>query len=165
VPNVVTFVRIGIIPFLLAAFYISTKLALGMFMFACATDYVDGYMSKRFKQSSRFGALIDPVADKLLVSSTLIMISGFGHVRNIHLVPATIIVCREFLVSGLREFLAVSGKDLPVSNVAKYKTALQMGAITCFLADWHISGIVLLWFSAAISVFSAIQYFQGVRRK
>jgi CDP-diacylglycerol--glycerol-3-phosphate 3-phosphatidyltransferase len=162
IPNVVTFVRIGIIPFLVAAFYINTKLALGVFMFACATDYVDGYVAKRFKQSSRFGALIDPVADKLLISSALLMMSGLGKVREIHLIPAAIIVWREFLVSGLREFLAASGRDLPVSTLAKYKTALQMGAITCVLADFYIYGIILLWASAAISMISAVQYFHGV---
>jgi CDP-diacylglycerol--glycerol-3-phosphate 3-phosphatidyltransferase len=122
-------------------------------------------MAKRFKQFSRFGALIDPIADKLLISAALVMVSGFGIVGGVHLIPSAMTVGREFLISGLREFLAESGQDLPVSTLAKYKTALQMLAITCLLAGFSLYGLVLLWLSAGISVLSAAQYFHQIRRQ
>jgi CDP-diacylglycerol--glycerol-3-phosphate 3-phosphatidyltransferase len=156
---------VGIIPFLVLSFYVSEILALVMFIFACVTDYADGYIAKRFNQSSRFGAFLDPIADKLLVSTALLMMAGMGQIRGFHLIPASIVLCREFFISGLREFLAASGKELRVSNIAKYKTTLQMTAITCLLTNVNVSwfaGNVLLWASAALSVVTGAHYLKAV---
>lgn len=166
IPNILTFIRMGVIPFLVLTFFfkypLGSFLPLGMFIFASLTDYADGYIARKFQQSSKLGSFLDPIADKLLVSTTLLMMAGTGRIGSINLIPAVIILCREFIISGLREFLAATGQELQVSKLAKYKTMLQMMAITCLLADLtrqiFLLGSLLLWISAFLTVITGIAY-------
>ncbi len=132
-PNILTLSRIGAIPVLVALFYVESEtgriLTLAVFVLAAATDFFDGYVARARKQQSQFGRFLDPVADKLLVGSVIFLLVAFDRVTGLVIVPALIILCREILVSGLREFLAGFSISVPVSRLAKWKTTVQMVAI------------------------------------
>lgn len=125
--------RIAVIPGLVAVFYLESDfgnwLACGLFTLAAITDFFDGYVARVMGQQSAFGSFLDPVADKLLVASALLMMVAFGHIAGLAILPAVVILCREILVSGLREYLAGIRISVPVSQLAKWKTTLQMVAI------------------------------------
>ena len=129
-PNLLTIGRIACIPALVALFYLphdwARWTACTIFVVAATTDYVDGYLARNWQQQSLFGRWLDPVADKLLVASAVVMLIGFDRAP---LLPALIIVLREITVSGLREYMAEVSVGLPVSRLAKWKTAVQMTAI------------------------------------
>src|SRR3989338_3460936 len=138
-PNFLTFVRIALIPVVVGLFYFdrpcSNWLAAAFFILACVTDYLDGYFARTLKQTTRFGVFLDPIADKLLVAATLLMLVGFNRIEGISLIPAVIILCREILVSGLREFLAEVHVSVPVTRLAKWKTGIQMVALSCLIIE------------------------------
>ncbi len=129
--------RIAIIPILVMSFYIdgfiANIIAASLFMIAGITDFFDGYFARSLKAQTNFGRCLDPIADKLLVIVAITMLIHFGHKNMAITIPGLIIICREVLVSGLREFLAEIKIGVPVSNLSKYKTAVQMGAITLLL--------------------------------
>jgi CDP-diacylglycerol--glycerol-3-phosphate 3-phosphatidyltransferase len=168
-PNILTFMRIVVIPFLVCSFFFNELITLAIFVLASTTDYVDGYIAKKFKQASKFGAFLDPIADKLLVTTTLFMLAGTKKIEGINLIPSVIILCREFIISGLREFLATSGEELCVLNVAKYKTTIQMISIACLLTNLftyvRYIGIFLLWISASLSTISSVLYIKASFKK
>lgn len=136
------------------------------FVIACLTDFLDGYMARLLSQTSKFGQFLDPVADKLLVASTLLMLVGFDRIRPISFLPAIVILCREILVSGLREFLSSIQVLMPVSRLAKWKTAAQMGAISLLLIGdispfgpiVNIVGETLLWTAAILTFLTGYTY-------
>jgi CDP-diacylglycerol--glycerol-3-phosphate 3-phosphatidyltransferase len=137
IPNFLTTFRLAIIPILILSFYIpgmiANIIAAVLFAIAAITDYFDGYFARTLKAQSNFGKCLDPIADKLLVIVAIVMLINFSD-RNLWiLIPGLIIICREVLVSGLREFLAEIRVSVPVSKLAKYKTAVQMTAITGLL--------------------------------
>ena len=117
---------------------------------ASITDFFDGYLARQFKVQSSFGKCLDPIADKLLVILTIVMLINFSNGNLIILIPGLIIIAREVLVSGFREFLANYNIQMPVSNLAKIKTAIQMGAITLLLLGENGSGYVIEEFSLMI---------------
>lgn len=172
-PNLLTFARIALIPVVVALFYfdrpLSNWIAASIFVLACITDYLDGYFARTLKQTTQFGIFLDPVADKLLVSATLLMIVGFGRIQGISLIPAVIILCREILVSGLREFLAEAHVSIPVTQLAKWKTAIQMIALTFLIIEdvpgFPISiegiGIVGLWIAALLTLITGFDYLRA----
>lgn len=137
IPNFLTSFRIGIIPILILSFYIpgmvSNVVAATLFAIAAITDYFDGYFARALKVQSNFGKCLDPIADKLLVITAIVMLINFSNRSFWILIPGLIIICREVLVSGLREFLAELHVSVPVSKLAKYKTMVQMVAITGLL--------------------------------
>lgn len=137
IPNILTIFRILIIPILVCSFYIdgfvSNLVAASLFMLASITDFFDGYFARNLKAQTKFGKCLDPIADKLLVIVAITMLIHFGHRNMAITIPGLIIICREVLVSGLREFLASIQVGIPVSNLSKYKTAVQMVAITLLL--------------------------------
>jgi cardiolipin synthase (CMP-forming) len=137
IPNILTILRIAIIPILVASFYIeglvANLVAASLFLLASITDFFDGYLARSLKAQSNFGKCLDPIADKLLVIVAITMLIHFGHKNMAITIPGLIIICREVLVSGLREFLASIHIGVPVSKLAKYKTAVQMGAVTLLL--------------------------------
>lgn len=137
IPNILTLFRIILIPILVLSFYffgkITNLIVAFLFMLASITDYFDGYLARYFKVQSRFGACFDPIADKLLVAVALVMLVNFSNQNLFILIPAIIIICREILVSGLREFLATIKVSMPVTKLSKWKTAIQMLAITFLL--------------------------------
>jgi cardiolipin synthase len=132
-PNFLTTLRLIIIPLLVLSFYIpgmlSNIVSAALFGIAAITDYFDGYFARSMKAQSNFGKCLDPIADKLLVIVAIVMLIRFNPANNWILFPGLVIICREILVSGLREFLAELHVSVPVSKLAKYKTAVQMFAI------------------------------------
>jgi cardiolipin synthase (CMP-forming) len=170
-PNLLTLSRILVIPLVIATFYVEGDYAR---WFACAlfsaagfTDWLDGHMARRWAQQSELGRFLDPIADKLLVASTLFMLVARGRLGNEWtLLPALVILCREILVSGLREYLAGLRVGLPVSRLAKWKTAIQMVAIgvlivgqagPAFLPVVAI-GEALLWMAALLTIVTGYDY-------
>jgi CDP-diacylglycerol--glycerol-3-phosphate 3-phosphatidyltransferase len=135
-PNLLTAVRVLLIPVIVVSFYMPWKVTnlvvAALFLLASITDYFDGYFARLYRAQSKFGRCFDPIADKLIATVALFMIVSFSSSIFI-LIPSLIIVCREILVSGLREFLGSLAVELPVTKLAKYKTALQMAAITALL--------------------------------
>lgn len=133
IPNFLTTLRLAIIPLLILSFYIpgmlSNIVSAALFGIAAITDYFDGYFARLMKSQSNFGKCLDPIADKLLVIVAIVMLIRFNPSNNWILYPGLVIICREVLVSGLREFLAELHVSVPVSKLAKYKTAVQMFAI------------------------------------
>ena len=132
-PNILTLSRIAIIPIVLTTFFFdSTAMrwtAVSLFTLAGVTDFFDGYLARRANQVSRLGRFLDPIADKLLVASVLLMLVGFGRVEEWSYIPAIVILLREILVSGLREFLAELRVGLPVTKLAKDKTTFADGSV------------------------------------
>ena len=137
IPNCLTSFRLLVIPILILSFYIPGMVAnvvvAMLFAIAAITDYFDGYFARSLKAQSNFGRCLDPIADKLLVIVAIVMLINFSNRDLWILIPGLIIICREVLVSGLREFLAELHVSVPVSKLAKYKTAVQMTAITGLL--------------------------------
>lgn len=137
IPNFLTTFRLAIIPVLVLSFYIpgiiANIVAATLFAIAAITDYFDGYFARSLKAQSNFGKCLDPIADKLLVIVAIVMLINANKDNFSILIPGLIIICREVLVSGLREFLAEFHVSVPVSRLAKYKTAVQMVAITGLL--------------------------------
>ena len=137
IPNILTIFRIIITPILVMSFYIdgfvANIVAASLFLLAGITDFFDGYFARILKAQTSFGKCLDPIADKLLVIVAITMLIHFGHKNMAITIPGLIIICREVLVSGLREFLAEIHVGMPVSKLSKYKTATQMMAITLLL--------------------------------
>ena len=173
-PNILTLSRIGVIPPLIALFYWDSPLAgwvaMGLFTVAGFTDFFDGYLARSMRQHSRLGRMLDPIADKLLVASVIVMLVAF---QRAPLFAALVILCRELLVSGLREFLAELSVSVPVSRLAKWKTVIQMVAIGFLLvgdagpAFFHpavttvLIGDVLLWSAAVLTLITGFDYLRA----
>ncbi|RQP15091.1 MAG: CDP-diacylglycerol--glycerol-3-phosphate 3-phosphatidyltransferase, partial [Brucella intermedia] len=142
-PNILTYGRIIAVPLVVLCFFIEGRLessdfarwtALGLFAVASITDFFDGYLARIWKQTSTIGRMLDPIADKLLVSAILLLLAADGTIAGWTLWAAIIILCREILVSGLREYLAELKVSVPVSRLAKWKTTAQMIALAFLLA-------------------------------
>ncbi|OFW81116.1 MAG: CDP-diacylglycerol--glycerol-3-phosphate 3-phosphatidyltransferase [Alphaproteobacteria bacterium RIFCSPLOWO2_01_FULL_40_26] len=156
-PNFLTTLRLIIIPLLILSFYIPGMVAnivsATLFGIAAITDYFDGYFARSMRAQSNFGKCLDPIADKLLVIVAIVMLIRFNPTNPWILFPGLIIICREVLVSGLREFLAELHVSVPVSKLAKYKTAVQMFAIGgLLLGDNGSSYVFYYWLGGFIEV-------------
>lgn len=189
-PNLLTYARIAAVPAVVACMYWQAILqgglwlrwlALAIFITAAITDILDGYFARIWGQQSTFGRMLDPIADKLLVSSCLLMLAADETIKGWSLWAAIVILCREILVSGLREYLAELRVSVPVTQLAKWKTTVQLVAIGFLLAgdagDEVAStllghgtvivtgvGIMLLWLSALVTLYTGWDYFRaGVR--
>ncbi len=172
-PNILTYLRIVAVPAVVAAFYIEGDAgrwtAFGLFAAASITDYFDGYLARLWKQQSSLGRMLDPIADKLLVSVCILVLTNNNTIGGWSLWAAVIILMREIFVSGLREFLAELKVSVPVTRLAKWKTTLQLVAIGILLlgptADKyvdHISelGLLLLWTAAIVTLYTGYDYFR-----
>jgi cardiolipin synthase len=181
-PNLLTYGRIAAVPVVVACLYWQAILdyglwlrwvALVVFIAAGVTDVLDGYVARAYGQQSTFGRMLDPIADKLLVSSCLLMLAADDTIRGWALWAAIVILCREILVSGLREYLAELRVSVPVTALAKWKTFLQLLAIGFLIAgeagDRILPittkiGLSLLWLSAILTLYTGWDYFRaGVR--
>jgi cardiolipin synthase len=181
-PNLLTYARIAAVPVVVGCMYFQSILGYGLwlrwvalFVFIAAglTDVLDGYVARTYGQQSVFGRMLDPIADKLLVSSCLLMLAADETIKGFALWAAIIILCREILVSGLREYLAELRVSVPVTALAKWKTFLQLLAVGFCIAgeagDKILPitteiGIGLLWFSAILTLYTGWDYFRaGVR--
>lgn len=173
VPNLLTLSRILAVPVVILTFYAAGDWArwfgCGLFTAAALTDWLDGHVARRWSQQSELGRFLDPIADKLLVAATLLMLTAFGRLPAGALLPALVILCREILVSGLREYLAELRVGLPVSRLAKWKTAIQMTAIgflivgeagPAFLPVEQI-GEVLLWIAGLLTLVTGYDYLRA----
>ena len=173
-PNSLTYGRIALIPLLVVTFYFQGAAAdwtaLGIFILAGITDFFDGYLARSMQQQSTLGAMLDPIADKLLVGAAIVMLVYSRRIDGITVIPAVIILCREFLVSGLREFLAGLKVSVPVSRLAKWKTAGQMVALGFLLAGEagdrvmpfnQEIGIAGLWVAAILTLYTGYDYLRA----
>jgi cardiolipin synthase (CMP-forming) len=182
VPNLLTYARIAAVPAVVACLYGSDILhwglwlhwlALVIFIAAGVTDFFDGYFARAWGQHSSFGRMLDPIADKLLVASCLLMLAANGIIKGWSLWAAIVILCREILVSGLREYLAELRVSVPVTRLAKWKTTAQLVAVGFLVlgeAGDHVLpvvtpiGLMLLWLSALLTLYTGYDYFRaGVR--
>lgn len=157
IPNFLTTFRIVIIPVLILSFYIpgmvSHIVAATLFGIAAITDYFDGYFARKFKVQSNFGKCLDPIADKLIVIVAIVMLIKFNPNDQLIFIAGLIIICREVLVSGLREFLAEFRVSVPVSKLAKYKTFVQMLAIGgLLLGERGSSYAAYFWMSGYVDM-------------
>lgn len=171
IPNILTLARIAFIPLLVVLFYLpfewSMPVAAAFFALAAVTDWLDGYLARRWNQSTPFGAFLDPVADKLMVAVALaLLIERFD--TWVLTLPALVIIGREIVISALREWMAEMGKRgaVAVSWIGKLKTTLQMMAILVLLAfpPGHMIagvGIITLYGAAALTLWSMIQYLKA----
>lgn len=171
-PNILTISRIVVIPVIFLSIYIHSTLwsilAGVLFVVASITDYLDGYLARARNQNSVLGRLLDPIADKLLVVSALLIVVANNLVHPLSYIPVIIIMCREVLVSGLREFLAEFHVGMPVTRLAKWKTGFQMTAISMILLKTlpligypiGVIGEGLLWIAGILTFITGYQYFQ-----
>ena len=171
-PNVLTYSRVAAVPVVAALLFWpedfwSRWSALAVFTAAAITDYFDGYFARAYAQQSQLGRMLDPIADKLLVSATLLMLAADGTVEGWFLWAAIVILCREVLVSGLREYLAELKVGVPVSRVAKWKTVLQLVALGFLIAGpageavlpgTLTIGLILLWSAAGLTIYTGWDY-------
>lgn len=188
-PNILTYSRIAAVPVVVGCMYVQSVLngplwlrwvALAVFIAAGVTDILDGYYARSLGQQSNFGRMLDPIADKLLVGSCLLMLAADETIKGWSLWAAIIILCREILVSGLREYLAGLRVSVPVTRLAKWKTTVQLVAIGFLVAGRAgdevlpiintetgivtLTGIALLWISAIVTLYTGYDYFRaGVR--
>jgi cardiolipin synthase len=172
-PNVLTLSRIAVIPLVVASFYlpqpVGSWIACGLFALASLTDWLDGHFARRWQQVSNFGRFLDPIADKLMVAIALMMLVAFNRLPMPALLPALVILAREILVSGLREFLAELRVGLPVSRLAKWKTGVQMVAIGMLLLGdagpaaipMTALGELLLWLAALLTLVTGYDYLRA----
>ncbi len=170
-PNYLTLFRIAMILALYVCFQVPGHfgdwLTFGVFAVAATTDFFDGWLARRLDVQSGFGRMLDPIADKLMVAASLLLLVAGDIIQDLHVIAALIILCREILVSGLREFLMELRVRLPVSVLAKYKTVIQILAIgfllsheggAAVLADAHFIGLTLLWIAAALTLLTGYDY-------
>ena len=175
IPNILTIGRILVVPVFVVTFFLpgffGDLIPFFLFVFASFTDYLDGLLARLFKEESKLGELLDPIADKILVSAALILLVMNGTIKNYEVIAAIIILTREILVSGLREFLAKTSVTLPVTSLTKLKTFLQMLSIAILLTgesgnkimnfqDYNAQtvGIILLWLSAFLTLYTGYDY-------
>ncbi len=189
IPNLVTISRIALVPVFVAAFAIPSDgarlVAFLVFCIAGASDALDGFAARKLNAGSEFGRMLDPIADKILVAVALMMLVAEGSIeqfdlqpglRNaLKLVPALIILTREILVSGLREFLAGASVSVPVTSIAKLKTTIQMVAIGAMILEplgfkylsfplavtYSAAAYIGLWVAAVLTVWTGYVYFRG----
>ncbi|HEX2117217.1 MAG TPA: CDP-diacylglycerol--glycerol-3-phosphate 3-phosphatidyltransferase [Alphaproteobacteria bacterium] len=171
-PMTLTLSRIIAIPVVVALFYVQGDyvryIACVIYTAAAVTDYFDGYFARAWQQQTKLGRIFDPIADKLLVAATILMLVAVGRIGGWDVLPALVILCREVLVSGLREFLAeINRHNLPVSRLAKWKTGIQMTALGFLIVGdaaptaWFpvfLVGQVGLWVAALLTLITGYDY-------
>ncbi len=179
IPNILTIGRIILVPIFISTFYLPGALGdwipFFIFLLASFTDFLDGLLARLYKEESKLGEILDPVADKIIVASALILLVMNDTIRNYEVIAAIIIMIREILISGLREFLAKVQVTMPVTSLAKFKTFIQMFAIAILLTgesgnkllnfgdyNAHSIGIILLWLSAFLTLYTGYNY---IRKK
>ena len=175
IPNTLTIGRIILVPIFVITFYIPGFLGdlipFFIFILASFTDFLDALLARLYKEESKLGELLDPIADKIMVAAALVLLVMNGTIQHYEVVAAIIILTREILISGLREFLAKSKVSMPVTGLAKFKTFIQMFAIAILLTgesgnrvvnfqdyNAHSIGIILLWMSAFLTLYTGYDY-------
>jgi CDP-diacylglycerol--glycerol-3-phosphate 3-phosphatidyltransferase len=174
-PNILTYGRVVAVPVVVVLLFWPDNAwmrwtALCIFVLAGITDFFDGYLARAWSQQSSLGRMLDPIADKLLVAAVLLMLVADHTIENISISAAIVILCREILVSGLREYLAELKVSVPVSKVAKWKTTLQLVALGFLIAGRAAdvivpgitqAGLVLLWIAALLTLYTGWDYMKA----
>ena len=177
-PNVLTYLRILAVPAVVLCLMAIDGAdgrwwALAVYVVACLTDWLDGFLARVWHQQSALGRMLDPIADKLLVGTTLLMLTSDNTISGVHMVAAVIILCREILVSGLREFLAELNMRVHVTQLAKWKTTVQMIALGVLLAGpagdkilpgITAAGLAMLWVAALLTLWTGFDYLKAAVR-
>ena len=175
IPNILTIGRIIIVPIFIFTFFLpgffGDLIPFFLFVLASFTDFLDGLLARLFKEESKLGELLDPIADKIIVAAALILLVMNGTIKNYEVIAAIIILTREILISGLREFLATASVSMQVTSLSKLKTFLQMLSIAILLTgesgnklinfqDYNAQtiGIILLWLSAFLTLYTGYDY-------
>ena len=176
IPNILTIGRIIIVPIFVLSFYIpgvvGDLVPFFLFVLASFTDFLDGLLARLYKEESKLGELLDPIADKILVAAALVLLVMNGIIKNYEVIAAIVILTREILISGLREYLAKRKEtSVPVSSLSKFKTFIQMLSIAMLLTgetgnkiinfqDYNaeIIGIILLWLAAFLTIYTGYDY-------
>ena len=175
IPNILTIGRIIIVPIFVFTFFLpglfGDLIPFFLFVLASFTDYLDGVLARLFKEESKLGEMLDPIADKILVAAALILLVMNGTIKNYEVIAAIIILTREILISGLREFLAKVSISMPSSGLLKLKTFIQMTSIAILLTgesgnkifnfeDYNAQtiGIILLWLSSFLTLYTGYDY-------
>ena len=176
IPNILTIGRIIIVPIFVLSFYIpgvvGDLVPFFLFVVASFTDFLDGLIARLYKEESKLGELLDPIADKILVAAALVLLVMNGIIKNLEVIAAIVILTREILISGLREFLAKRKElSLPVTSLSKFKTFIQMFSIAMLLTgetgnkiinfqDYNAQtiGIILLWIAAFLTLYTGYDY-------
>ena len=175
IPNILTIGRIIIVPFFVISFYLpgiyGEIIPFFLFTLASFTDFLDGLLARLYKEESKLGELLDPIADKIIVSAALILLVMNRTIQNYEVIAAIIILTREILISGLREFLGKVQVQMPVTSLAKVKTFIQMFSIAILLTgetgnkiinfenyNAQTIGMVLLWLSAILTLYTGYDY-------
>ena len=175
IPNILTIGRIILVPIFILTFYLPGAMGdwipFFIFVLASFTDFLDGLLARLYKEESKLGELLDPIADKIIVSTALILLVMDGTIINYEVIAAIIILTREILISGLREFLAKAQVNMPATSLTKFKTFIQMFAIAILLTgesgknlinfdnyNAHSIGIVLLWIAAFLTLYTGYDY-------
>tara|TARA_B100000029_G_scaffold473073_1_gene514129 strand:- start:886 stop:1455 length:570 start_codon:yes stop_codon:yes gene_type:complete len=175
IPNILTIGRIILVPIFIGTFYLPGAMGdwipFFVFVLASFTDFLDGLLARLYKEESKLGELLDPIADKIIVASALVLLIMNDTIKNYEVIAAIIILIREILISGLREFLAKVQIAVPVTKLAKFKTFIQMFAISILLTgesgnkiisfgehNAQSIGIVLLWLAAFLTIYTGYDY-------
>jgi len=170
VPNLITYGRILLVPvivYLLMTGDITLRLiALVLYVLAALSDWLDGYLARRWNQGSPLGQMLDPIADKLLVGALIVTLAWDGSLSALDLLPAIAILMREILISGLREFLGNRSVVVAVTRLAKWKTTVQLLAFVVVILEGIVPGLLYmsdaaLWLAAVLTVWTGFQYFAG----
>jgi cardiolipin synthase len=177
-PNLLTYLRILAVPAVVLCLFLipgdqGRWWALAIYIGACITDWLDGFLARVWHQQSLLGRVLDPIADKLLVGATLLMLTHDNTIDRLNVAAAVIILCREILVSGLREFLAELNVRVHVTQLAKWKTTMQMVALGVLLAGpagdkilpgVSFTGLVMLWMAALLTLWTGYDYLKAAVR-
>ncbi len=174
IPNILTISRILLLPVLIGLFFIPESwaawAALWVYTFCAVTDFLDGYLARRMNITSNVGTFLDPISDKIMVAALLLVLAGFDRLEGLWLIPAIVILAREFLIAGLREFLGPQNIKVPVSKLAKWKTTVQMVALgflvigdygDTVLPNTLLIGQVGLTLAAAITLITGWSYLKA----
>ena len=177
IPNILTIIRLLAAPGLALMFLYFDRpyadwFALLLFLLASITDWFDGYLARIWRQETKLGAMLDPIADKLLIAAVLLALASVQTSGWLFLMPALIILIREFMISGLREYLAKQNVSAPVTKLAKWKTTAQILALGFLMGApgfpafpyAHEIGLILLWIAAILTVQTGSGYVRGALR-
>lgn len=169
-PNILTLSRMALLPVMVWLFFMETSLGavaawwcLGLYVLASVTDFFDGYLARKLNQVSEFGTFLDPISDKIFVGTVLVLLVGFDRLDGVWVIPVLLIFLREFLVSGLREFLGPKNIKMPVTNLAKWKTTAQMIALGFLIVGGYVPyamevGHILICVAAYLTLHTGFGY-------
>jgi cardiolipin synthase (CMP-forming) len=169
-PNILTLFRLALLPFMIALFFMPWEWAawtcLALYVMGAASDGLDGWIARRFGKITAFGTMLDPVSDKIFVATIMLMLVASGRIEGVWVLLVVAIIIREFAVSGLREFMGPRGIQVPVTNLAKWKTAVQMAALGLLIVAPYIpggplSGLAALTAATALTLFTGWGYLKA----